>query len=348
MTPSIDPTRKVISQSELARHLGLSEWTVSRAINGHPAVKESTRDRVLKAMRELGFRPDPLARGLSGKGTGMIGISFNELRHPILLEKLALLESFLFEHNFRSVLAFTRQNEESELRTIADFRRLRVDAVVLVNSTLSATKCASIGPDLKLIHLDPIVPQQGTSVSVDRNFGVELLVDHLFNLGHRYFGTLGILKINSWRWLGLVKALKKHRLDPAKHLRQYLPPDVAMEASYEMGIYLAEQVLADPSAPTALLALNDRVALSAAQHLARHGAPVPGRFSVTGFDHLNISRHLHPTLTTIDHEAPVLMEAAGRLLLQKLEENAEPENGCQVMIKPSLIVGESTGPAPGR
>ncbi len=339
---------KSVSQAELARYLGLSDWTVSRAINGHPLVKESTRQRVLEAMREIGFQPNPLARGLSGKRTGLVGIIFSELQHPVLLEKLTLFESFLHKHEFRSLLAFTGMDEASELRAIADFKRLRVDAIVLVQSTLGKEPAAKLLSGCCKIHVDPIAQQHGPSVLVDRNRGVELLIDHLYELGHRYFGTMGILEINSWRWLGLIKAFNKYGLDPQKHLRQYLPPDQdpPMRASYEMGIDLARKVLEDPKAPTALLAINDHVALSAAQYWMSQGQSVPGRFSITGFDHVEVSRFLRPRLTTIDHEPALLMEAAGHLLLKQLEGKAAVAQTRQ--ITPRLIVGESTGPVAAR
>lgn len=341
--------RKLLSQSELARHLGLSEWTVSRAINGHPAVKESTRKRVLGAMRDFGFQPDPFARGLRGKGTGLIGVAFNELRNSILLDKLALFEHFLHNNGLRSVLALAGQSVESEMQVIEDFRRLRVDAVVLVQSTLSEKQSAKVLTGLKRIHIDPMIPQSG-SVAVDRNHGVELLVDHLYELGHRKFGTLGIMEINRWRWDGLLRGLSKHGLTPKKNLKMYFSEEAQgneLFYSYAAGIEMAEHILADPDPPTALIALNDRVALGAAQHFEHRGVSVPGRFSVAGFDHLEISECLHPKLTTIDHQPQKLIDAAGEALMRRLRDNSEPEDFREpLFIRPLLLPGESTGPTP--
>jgi len=347
MTASGEPTRKVRSQSELARHLGLSDWTVSRAINGHPAVKESTRRRVLEAMSELGFQSDPMARGLRGKRTGLIGISFNELCNSILLEKLASFEDFLRENGLRSLLAFTAQDEATELRVIADFRRMRVDAMVLLQSILSPAKSARVLAGVKSVHVDPMHLQKSSMAIVDRNRGVELLVDHLVELGHRRFGTIGILEHNAWRQPGLLKALRRHGLDPRRHLKQY-PPQEDNNLSYPMGTHGAQQVVADPDRPSALIAINDRVALAAAQYLTAHGIDVPGDCSVTGFDHLEIARHLHPTLTTIDHQPQRLMEAAGHLLLEQLKDDATGRRAKSRLIPPVLVVGESTGPYRGR
>ncbi len=339
-----DQKRKVVSQSELARHLGLSDGTVSRALNGHPMVKESTRKRVLQAMEEIGFQADPLARGLRGKQTGMIGIVCNELLHSILLEKLASFEDFLREHGLRSLLVSTGKDQRNEVRAIADFRRLRVDAVVLIQSMLPAAVSGKELADMKCVHVDPYTPQPGVSVSVDRNKGMEFLIDHLVELGHRSFGLLGVLEINVWRWPGLLKALARHGIDPKRSLKVYQLPEVR-RFSYETGVHLAEQVLADRKPPTALLAINDVVALAAAQHLIWKGISIPGQFSVTGFDHLELSKHMHPTLTTIDHEPHSLIEAVGKLLLEQLSGNASVAGSIQRVIEPRMMIGESTGPA---
>ena len=335
--------KKVVSQSGLASYLGLSNWTVSRAINGHPAVKESTRQRVLEAMKEVGFQPDPLARALRGKGTGLVGISFNELRNNVLLEKLASFEAFLRGHGLRSILVFTDGSLQEEVRAIADFQRLRVDAIILVQSALPALQCEKLLKAEKWVHVDPIVPQNGPTAFVDRNKGVELLIDYLVGLKHRSFGLLGIHKVNEWRWPGLLKAFARHGLSTETHLKSYDVP-IDMDPSYEMGVVLAKAVLADDNRPSALLAINDKVALAAAQHLNSAGVSVPDEISITGFDHLEVARHLHPTITTIDHDTQHLMQVAGEILMKKLSEGRSRRSPDHIKVEPRLIIGESTGP----
>ncbi|MDQ8194797.1 LacI family DNA-binding transcriptional regulator [Coraliomargarita sp. SDUM461004] len=337
--------KKVFSQSELARNLGLSDWTVSRALNGHPAVKESTRQRVIAATQEMSFQPDPFARALRGKKTGMVGISVNTLRNSILLEKLASFNDFLHEHGLRGILMYNERMGATELRGLADFRSLRVDAVVLVQSYLSPDKVEKALSGLPCVHVDPIESQHDHTVEMNRNHGIKLLINHLVGLGHRNFGTLGIHKKNMWRWPGLFEALKSHGLIPSRHLKQY-PPLESPAQSYEMGALYAKMVINDPKAPTALIAINDSVALATAQYLISHGFSVPQRFSVTGFDHLEIADHLNPTLTTVDHQPQKLMEAVGSMLLKQLGICKTTKIKKRVVVPPKLIIGESTGQAP--
>src|SRR5690606_23635790 len=103
----------VATTSALARHLGLSRWTVSRVLNGHPGVRPDTVARVRAAMDELGFTPDPLARGLRGTPTGAVGVCFSELESPILARKTATLQRLLREAGLRSLIELT--NGEADL-----------------------------------------------------------------------------------------------------------------------------------------------------------------------------------------------------------------------------------------
>ncbi len=333
----------VTSVSDLARYLGLSDWTVSRAINNYPAVKASTRERVHKAMKEVGFRPNPIARGLRGKGTGLVGVCFNELRNTILIEKLATFEEFLHSHGFRSILSFTGQDIAGEINAIKDFRNLRVDAIVQVQSQMKPAQAKEVLADSKWVQVDPAHPELTPSVQVDRKLGTLLLIDHLVELGHRRFGLLGIAAGDNWRWPGLLAGLKRHGLDPATCMTLY-PFQSGLYASYEMGGMLAEAVLADRNPPRALIAMNDRVAIAAIQRLRHAGARIPKDFSVTGFDNLDIAHHLFPTLTTIDQQPALLMKTGGDLLLQQLRPGKTklPE---KCLVAPVLRVGQSTGPA---
>src|SRR5687768_14652299 len=109
---------------DFAKYLDLSVWTVSRAINGHPEVKEETRRRVMAAMDEVGYRPNPLARGLGGRRTGMIGVCSIGIENPILNAKIYHLQEFLRKHGLRILLELAAQNSQDEIRAIEDFARL--------------------------------------------------------------------------------------------------------------------------------------------------------------------------------------------------------------------------------
>ena len=338
---------KVVSTLSLARYLGLSEWTVSRAINGHPEVKAATRERILKAMKDVGFRPNPVARGLSGKAMGIVGVCFGNAHSGIMIDKITLLDNFLRKNQLRGMLSISSQDEASELSILSDFLHLRVDAIVLIQSVLAPDQLRKMLGDALCVHVDPGYQDIFPRVSLDRKEAMHLIVNHLFELGHRSIGTLGFSSTNRWRWEGLVQSISNHGLNPEENLQSFELEDPGAE-SYEEGIQLAKRVLAAKKHPTAFIAVNDRVAAGAVQEMRDAGFRIPEDFSVVGFDNLTVGRHLRPTLTTIDQQPQLLISHAGEMLLEQLGKGSGTSLGESVNVKPRLIVRESTGPAPKR
>lgn len=340
------PAGPIVSVADFARHLDLSAWTVSRAINGHPEVNEKTRERIRAAMQELGFRPNPLARGLRGRGTNLIGVSFIGMRSPIMNTKLFHLQERLRDHQLRCVLELTERDPVVEARVVDDLLRLHVDGLVLCYSNLGANE----GPHLKArtpcVHVDPLRPQAGPSVSLDRRRAMQLLMEHLLAHGHRRFGLLGIGREDAWRWPALLEIARAQRLDPEKtflHFGADAPPEKSLPAGGEMAL----AAFRHSPRPTALICVNDLVALGAIHALHNAGASVPRDVSVTGFDNLDLGRHLHPTLTTIEQNPPALMQHAVDILVRQIRGGRrKPREPLAHLVAPTLVMGESTGPAP--
>lgn len=341
-----NPAGSILSIPDFAKYLGLSTWTVSRAINGHPEVKEETRRRIMAAMEEVGFRPNPLARGLGGRRSSMIGVCFMGLGNPILDRKVFHLQEFLRRNKLRSLLEMRPRDVQHEIQAIDDFKRIRVEGVVLLYSDLDAETSEQLFEGIACVHVDPHYPQTIPSVALDRHRAMRLLLEHLIRLGHRHFGLLGFGKADPWRWPALLETVKAHGMDPVQALR--VVEDIPqVDSPIEAGEIMAENVLRWPKRPTALIAIDDRTALGAIQALQHAGLNVPREMSVTGFDNLDFARKLHPTLTTIDQNPLRLMERAGVILLEQLQQaGGKQTRHAPEFVAPELVVGESTGPAP--
>jgi DNA-binding LacI/PurR family transcriptional regulator len=333
------------SLADFARHLDLSAWTVSRAINGHPEVNEQTRRRIFAAMEELGFRPNPLARGLGGRRTGMIGVCFMGLGNPIVDKKVYHLQEFFRRHHLQTVLEVRMRDLKQELRAIENFRRIRVDGIVLLYSELDPKACVEVLKGTPCVQVDAHIPQKVPSVALDRRTAMRLLMEHLLRLEHTSFGLLGTGRGDVWRWPALVEIARRRGLDPEKVFVEVEEP-LDIESVLERGQLMAKAVLEMKSRPTALVAANDQIAIGAIHTLREHGVHVPRDISVTGFDNLDFGRKLHPTLTTIDQNPMRMMERAGELLLEQIRLSPEDRRkSLGEMIAPELVVGESTGPA---
>lgn len=322
---SVEP---VGTTAALARHLGLSRWTVSRVINGHEGVLPQTVDRVHKAMAELGFQPNALARSLRGGKSGAIGVCFQEIESPILARKVALLQQALRALGYRALIELTSGDQELERQAIVHFLSMQVEGMVLIGSQLAAddsTLAMVQGQQVPILWVDPEHKLEGDQISVNRVWSMRLVLDHLLGLGHRRIGVIGIDPQNpygAFRIPALLTHAKTCGLTPERDLLMHYHAG-HLNHDYAYGHTLTRELLGRCNAggeqrPTALIALNDRVAIGAMAYLRSVGIRVPEAMSVIGYDNLGVTEYLSPSLTSVDHHAEVLMSRAAQILVNRI------------------------------
>lgn len=345
-----DTGPSIRTTAALAKHLGLSRWTVSRVLNGHRGVKPATVARVHAAMEALGFSPNPIARGLRGGKTGMIGVCFLELETPMLVRKTVALQHVLRERGFQAIIEMTNGRPALEEQAIGSFQALKVDGIVLVGSSLQP-RSPAVGrleaSGIPVVAVDPSGSLPFPRVAVNRARAYQMLADHLLELDPG--GRIAVLGIHTdiiygpERLKGLRSAAKQRGLEPDAVFRFF--HDAGREdLFYEYGYELCGRVLKEDSLPGAFLCLNDQIALGAIRRLHEARIAVPGRVKVTGFDNLAISRYAYPTLTTIGQRVDELMQAAADLLLSWVDSGEAPAPGRVRRIVPRLVVRESSTP----
>lgn len=345
----MEPHGQIASTAALARHLGLSRWTVSRVLNGHSEVKSETVRRVREAMERLGFVPNPLGRALRGARTGIVGVCFQALGSPIVAHKIAVLQEVLRKAGFRALFEVTSGDPALELQVVQNFLAMHVDGLVLVGGITEANAAHIAGLAAArarpLVLVNPLQAFALPSVELDREQGTRLALEHLLQLGHARIALLGIdehVLCGRLRSLTLRRIAVERGMDwDAQFLSLSEPAPGGLDFAY--GRRLAEKFLHAPARPTALLALNDQVAIGAMARLQQAGLRVPEDVSVVGFDNLEISNHVNPRLTTVDQQVHLLMQSAVELLT-----TCGPANGHGTgepprrVIEPRLVQREST------
>lgn len=330
----------VRSTEELAERLGLSRWTVSRALNNHPAVKAETRERVLAAARDFHFEPNQMARNLQGGRTGLVGVCFNELESPVLVKKISILHRLLRDSGRRGLIELTHGDPGAERDVIAHFGRMRVDGIITVYSQAASTEAFAAmlgGLDVRVVHVDPITESLRPAATMDRAEAMSLIIDHLAGQGRRRLALLGIRRGRyPDRWRGLHAAFARHALTEPTEVRVWTHEDSEAQ-DYGYGRALAEEVLADGFRPEAIVALNDRVAIGAMTRLQQAGWRFPEDCAITGFDDIDVAEHCLPGLTTIDHQSELIMGEALRLL-----DDTSGSSSYFCVVNPRLIPRGST------
>jgi LacI family transcriptional regulator len=172
-----------------------------------------------------------------------------------------------------------------------------------------------------------------------------LILDHLWDLGHRSFAAIGYSSKDTWRWQGVVEWMESRGLRLDDCMQSFVLPSTRLE-SYEEGSELVEMVVRIPRRPTAILAVNDEMAAGAVKRLIELGYKVPGDISVVGFGNFAVGRFFSPALTTIDQQPQPMMRMAGEMLISQLGGKKLAEEIENIRLEPQLLVRDSTGPAP--
>ncbi len=340
---------KANSLSDLARHLGLSPATVSRALAQHEAIALKTRERVATAARDLGYVPNRAAQALASGRSGFAGFLLpmrgRGLADPFLGELVSgLTEGFAAKGVELLLSAVPR--EGSELRQLESLVTSgRVDGIVL-------SRIEQDDPRVTLLRERglPFVAhgRVGTDESgyswldTDGRAAFAEAFELLYALGHRRFGLLSIddrLTFRILREEGLRSAFAA-KGDPGLTLRH------ASCARYdpEGRARAIAELLAGPDRPTAVLAVADGLALELMAAAQTHGLSVPGDLSIIGFDNIPAGAHVRPGLTTFD---ACIADCATELAAMLLARIAAPDTPhISRLLTPQLVLRQSHGPAP--
>jgi DNA-binding LacI/PurR family transcriptional regulator len=340
---SVARGRRPVTMSDLAREAGVSQSTVSRVLNEAPfsiQISEDTRDRVLAAASRLGYRPNPLARGLRGAPTMLLGVIVRDITDPFFAGAIEAVTMAASGQGYNVVLAHAHghADEAIALRSVLETRH--VDAILLLGDMTDQPRLIR---DLQGDHVPVVALWQGNavhdlpSVSVDNASGIAQVLDHLKELGHRRIAFIGGRPLGDIRerQAAYEERAASGDIDARTDYVQHVSNDPAG------GNLALTNLLGLAEPPTAIVCSTDQLAIGVLHGASNRELRVPGALSVTGFDDLQVSEFTVPALTTV--RMPVA-EMASRAVQIAVGGVAEDSRGTPVILKPELIVRGSTGP----
>lgn len=321
----------------------VSTATVSRVFNRPSSVREALRRRVIDAVAALGYVPHAGARALKLQRSGTIGAIFPTIDNAIFANSIDALQSRLARNGLQLLIATSDYSIETETQQAINLVTRGVDGLVLVGTGQSPELLKFLRQrDLPTVHTMTFPAPEGMmSVGFDNARAVVQLVRYLLDLGHRRFAMLaGIAAYNdraAARVAGVRECLAKAGLSLApQHLseRRYSLSD-AREGF--------RALIASKPTPTAIVCGNDVLAVGALLEAKAMGIAVPRMLSITGFDDLEIARHIQPSLTTVHVPTQHMWETVAERIIARLERTPVPTS---TEVEVELIVRESTGVAP--
>ncbi len=321
---------------QVAKRSGVSASTVSRILNGTAHVSPAKHDAVQAAIEALGFRPNPVARGLAGGRTLTIGVATPSISSPFYGEAMRSIELHLERAGYVPLFVSGSGHAADEHKAIQTLLTRRVDGIIVLAGHLPSAELLDFacGAPLVLVGRELEGPQL-FSFRFDNRQGARLATRHLLELGHRRIAFLaGELALEDavLRQCGYIDALREAGIEP--------DPALLLQGDFteRSGIQAVERLLASSAPFTALFASNDQMALGAALALHRKGRRIPQDVSLVGFDDLALAEYLMPPLTTVRQPAFEIGEQAAQAMLMLLR----GEQAQAALPAPRLIVREST------
>lgn len=336
---------KPMSIARLAQHLGLSEGTVSRALNNYPDISITTRDRVSKAAKELGYRPSSAARRLARGVVETIGFVLpsrkGHLSDPFLAEILDGVAAELAEHDWDLLVSAVPENQDG----VHVMERL-VSAGKVSGFVLTRTRRHDRRVEFLRQASVPFVVHGRTETAndyswldIDNEKAFVDIVHYLANLGHTRIALLGgDVEMNfAWqRRTGFLGAIAKLGLDRDDALV------IDNVTGGLEGRAAAQRLLALPSPPTAIVAVTDAVAIGAMQAVQSHGLQVGRDISVIGYDGLPMGATVEPALTTMSQPSYEAGREVGRMVLAQA--SSKTPKISQTLWEATLTLRASCGP----
>jgi len=321
---------------EVARMAGLSTATVSRALQSPEKVKESTRAKVMKAVEAVNYRPNMLARNLRSDRSFTVLVLVPGIANPFFANVTAGIESTAWRRGYSVFLGDTRDSREREEHYSKLVETRLADGVIQLSPDYGAD--GERRASYPVVHACGCELTVAPSVRIDNAGATSELVAHLVSKGHRRIALITGPEANA------------HTIDRFKGYRAGLEaagigfdPALVTFGDFSMasGSRGAEAILAMSPRPTAIVSMNDEMAIGAIQTLAKAGLSVPRDMAVTGFDDINFAAHSTPSLTTVHQPAAEMGAKACDLLIDWIEDKAHDET---VHVLPhTLIVRESSG-----
>lgn len=329
----------MVTRADVAERAGTSTAVVSYVINDGPRpVAAETRERVLQAIADLGYRPNRVAQALRGQRSRVIGLIVPDISNPFYSELARIIENHADLLGYTLVLGNSEQNAQRELRYVRTFLDRQVDGLILISGSSSDELMALFSEiPVPFILLDRRINYAPNAflLATDGVTGAAMATNHLIKLGHTSIAAMcGPSKMPSERAKGYIQAMEKARLQPVL----YHSADFDRQSTYE----LACEVLHAPGRPDAIFATFDLAGISILRAAADCGVSVPGEMAVIAYDDVQESQFTIPRLSTVAQPTSELGRLAAEHLVGLIENKLERTFGMK-LVAPELIVRESCG-----
>lgn len=342
--------KKPATLSDIAATIGVAPMTVSRAVNGTGYVSEAMRERIMKAVTKMNYRPNGLARNLKRQRTETVGLVLGDISNPYSTEIANAVRESLSARGFNLFICISEHSAKEDIAAFDSLVDHNVDGIIV------ATRSNNEGDERLAGIAERNVPlvvvgrdfhhDMVDSVSADNFAGGFEATQHLIDLGHKRIAFIGASFTDRGklkRLQGYLAALTENGLPIDERLitgRKETASESPGYSTEKIGYEAMKRLLSLPKRPTAIFARNDFTAVGAMTAIKEAGFSIPKDVAVVGFDDTPLALHTLPPLTTVRQPMRLQGQLAAELLLKRIS-GKENETETRVL-ECELIVRQST------
>lgn len=336
--------KRVVTIVDVASKAEVSAGTVSNVLNGTRFVNEQTKERVYKAIEELGYVPNRSGRILKTRKTGLIMMAIPDTSNEIYFDMISEFQNLVRKNGYSMLLYYTDGQHSEEMKAVQLLKEQMVDGLFMVHfgyDKVLLDEVNRVGVPVVLCgmcnHLWDDPKQPFDTISIDVYQGIYAAVKHLYQMGHKKIGYLAGkygIEVYRQRYQAYRDALRDCGLE-------YREDYVLWNDYSEIGGYNSGRTVYQlEDRPTAVCASNDHQAIGFWRAIRDLGGSIPESIALTGMDNLKISDILN--VTSLDMKEDLIGQEAGRLLIERLSSNGMPGDCQKIYLRPELIVRNST------
>jgi DNA-binding LacI/PurR family transcriptional regulator len=331
-----------VTIKDIAKELGLSPSTVSRALKDHPDISSETKRAVNDLARKLKYKPNEIALSLKHSRSNIIGVIIPEIVHYFFSSVISGIDDLAYANDYNVMVAQTNEDFEREVHCAHGMLSSRV-AGVLVSISKNTKDCDHLmnleQNGIPVVFFDRVCDQTNIDkVIVDDFEGAYRAVEHLIKTGCKriaHYAAGQHLLIGRNRQNGYLHALFKNGIPVDDNL-------IFKCDDYKEGLELTEKLIRSGRIPDAIFAVNDMTAIGAMVAIKNMGLKIPDDISIVGFTNGLISNITEPPLSTIEQHGYEMGQIAVRLLLNRLATSSEDYNPEIRVLKTDLILRGTT------
>lgn len=322
---------------DVAKYCGVSAMTVSRALNNSIGISSETRERILNACQELGYRPNSAAKSLITKKTKMIGLIIPDISNQYYANISKGVSIFIEAYGYGLVLCNSDRKKSNEKGYLSFLTEGRVDGVIILPVNPQKKDYIDVAKQIPVVMADNYV--EGLDVSFvgnDNYYGGTIIFEHMIKQGYKRIGVI----LGGEKSTASIERFKAYK-DVLNRNGIKFDNDIVMNsnATFEDGIVLTEKLM--EKGVDSIFAINDTVAMGAIKYCYSNGINIPEDLGIAGYDNIEQASMLPIPLTTVDQNDKTMGRAAAELLMNII--SGKEKESKVIILEPELVIRKTCG-----